>query len=147
MIKLLPRKTILLLAMLTMGATSFSYGDNSNIPTVSKTVTAPVKTSLTVKPNKCIVLHQGQMCYQRLRFSWAVADNNAYCLFNQTRNEVITCWHDKQLRQFKYRFKSSQSEVFQIRHRDQSKALAEVKVAVASVYRSKRSSSSGWRLF
>lgn len=147
MLTFLRRCPTVFLTVLTFSLAGFCYGDKASTQAGSVLAKANLTTVLKVKPNKCIVLHQGQTCYQRLRFSWVVSEGAPYCLFNKTRGEVLLCWQGSRQKYFKYQFESAKSEIFQIRRQGQNKVLAEVKIAVASVYRSKRSSASGWRLF
>ncbi|MGI9295451.1 MAG: DUF3019 domain-containing protein [Pseudomonadales bacterium] len=100
-----------------------------------------------VKPNRCIALHQGQTCYQKLKFHWQTPASGEYCLFQTSEAEPLVCWKGKEKASFMHEFKSDSSIIYQIRIKNQTKSLSSVKVKVAWVYRSSRKSASGWRLF
>jgi len=102
---------------------------------------------LTVKPDRCITLYQGQACYQTLSFNWATPETGEYCLFNQEVSEPLFCWQGNQKQAQKYEFESEQSITYAIFTRDKKQKMAEVKVKVANVYKSKRKNSRNWRLF
>lgn len=101
------------------------------------------ETLLTVKPKKCVSLHKGQMCYQKLKFSWQ--SDTAICLFIQGNDEPIHCSvpGDGQLI---YYFESERGQQFELRSRE-GDALAKVNVDVASVYKGQRRATTGWRIF
>jgi len=100
-----------------------------------------------VKPDRCIALHQGQTCYQKLKFHWRTPASREYCLFQLSEAEPLVCWVGKQQASFVQEFKSDRSIIYQIRIKNQNRSLSAVKVKVAWVYRSSRKSASGWRLF
>ncbi len=100
-----------------------------------------------VKPNRCIALHQGQTCYQKLTFHWQTPASGEYCLFQNSKAEPVTCWAGREKKSFIQAFESDSSIIYQIRIKDQTGNLSTVTVKVAWVYRSSRKSASGWRLF
>lgn len=117
-----------------------------------------IVTSFTVKPNKCITLHKGQLCYQKIHFKWTVKAARELCIVRVSDQRVITCWQEEHAESrvshsvkkkdgYEYRFSGAQTEAFQLREKDSTVSLAQVEVQVASVYRKNKKSSSGWRLF
>ncbi|NTS76076.1 DUF3019 domain-containing protein [Catenovulum sp. SM1970] len=110
----------------------------------SSVFAASDRSLLKIKPQKCIALHQGQTCYQTLSIEALVPSNEEYCIFQN--NQEISCWHARQ-HQFEFEFEATQSQMFELRHKVSGQTLAESKVTVAWVYKSKRKSASGWRLF
>lgn len=102
---------------------------------------------LQVSPDRCISLHQNQMCYQVVTFSWSLPTVGNYCLFEEHKAAPILCWQDAGRSSFKYDFQSDHAIEYEIRRPGAQEVLARVRVRVASVYSSPRKSVSGWRLF
>ncbi len=102
---------------------------------------------LAVKPKKCIALHKGQTCYQKLKFTWSLPKKGQFCLHQYQVNRPVICWANNDLQAYKVQFESNKSERYQIRHEGSSVVLAEVKVRLATVYKQGKKSYSGWRLF
>lgn len=103
--------------------------------------------SLHVKPNRCIALHKGQVCYQKLKFKWKLSQDDDFCLYQTSKEDPILCWSGSEKSQLEYQFESTTSESFQIRRKNTEDSVAEVKVTLSWVYRTGRKNSSGWRLF
>lgn len=103
--------------------------------------------TLKVKPDKCIALHKGQTCYQKVWFSWRLDSDQQYCLYEVSRKVPLVCWEGSERRSFLYRFESSESRQYQIVQSEERKLIAEVEIVLSWVYRSRRNSSRGWRLF
>ncbi len=102
---------------------------------------------LSVKPDRCIALRQGQYCYQKLEFSWKIAGEKKYCLLIRGRDEPLVCWQGKKLSLFEYELKSTEDQSFILMDLNTGKVLDEVEVDVAWVYKSRKKVSTGWRLF
>lgn len=125
--------------------------ENSDANTSTSTLT------FSVKPQKCIALHRGQVCYQKLEFNWYISSAGNYCLYQTTKEEPLYCWKNSGTGQFTFDFQSNQSESYQIRSLAQSEdlepldkqdqVLRVLKVKLATVYKQTKQSYSGWRLF
>jgi hypothetical protein len=103
--------------------------------------------TLSVKPAKCIALHKGQKCYQRLTFTFESSIIGQYCLYQVPLVKPLHCWDAGEREQPVIEFESDKSEVYQVRRPSEAMVLAEVKVRLASVYQQSKKSYSGWRLF
>jgi hypothetical protein len=108
---------------------------------------ANAQAGFIVQPDKCIALHQGQVCYQDLQFNWQTPAGAEYCLYEIPRPEAVVCWTGDQLRSHNLEFASATTTLYQIRTMGSSDVLSEVTVEVAWVYRANRKSFSRWRLF
>lgn len=108
---------------------------------------APEPAGFSAQPDRCIALHQGQVCYQQVTFNWNTPSSGEYCLFQLELPEALTCWNGNQQTSQRIDFASSSSLVYQIRGRGQNEVVSQVTVEVAWVYRSSRKSFSRWRLF
>jgi hypothetical protein len=111
------------------------------------TQAAEADMGFTVQPDKCIALHQGQVCYQDLEFNWQTPMGAEYCLYEVPKPEAVVCWTGDQQRSHNLEFASATSTLFQIRMMGSDVVISEVTVEVAWVYRASRKSFSRWRLF
>lgn len=112
-----------------------------------RAIAEPAHMQLQVKPQRCISLHQGQVCYQKLMFSWQTPATGEFCLVDTQSRVTLTCWRGEEKTQHEYEFAARESIEFAISYEGQRDALVKVKVQVASVYKSPERSSSRWRLF
>lgn len=103
--------------------------------------------ALTAKPNRCISLHQGQVCYQSVVFNWQLAQPGNYCLYQQASKTPLQCWQATEHASYQYEFESNMSLSFYLRETTSQVMIGKTQVTVAWVYKTKRNSSSGWRLF
>ena len=108
---------------------------------------ADAEAGFTVQPDKCIALHQGQVCYQDIEFNWQTPAGMDYCLYEVPQTEAVVCWTGNELAAHTMEFASVSSTRYQIRIIGQPEVISEVTVEVAWVYRANRKSFSRWRLF
>ena len=102
---------------------------------------------LMVKPNRCIALHKGQTCYQKLKFTLRTPASGEYCLYKELTQTPLSCWSGNTVTTYIDQFKSDQNLYYQIRSKEQQEVLGEVEIHVSWVYKSKKRRSSGWRVF
>ena len=99
----------------------------------------------SVKPLKCVALHKGQVCYQKLNFKWN-SDNKDLCLYALESNAPLHCNVQNTPVTFRYEFANDHNQVFELRDKE-GNSVATVKIEVASVYKGKRRATTGWRIF
>jgi len=128
------RNVLKLLVLCPLLSLTNSYAENQNI-------------SLSVKPNRCIALHQGQTCYATLKFKWTTPNDNEYCLFSDLHESSIVCWIGSTLLRYEYDFKSDKNVMFDIRVKQNQQPLAQALVKISWIYKSNTKSTSRWRLF
>lgn len=103
--------------------------------------------SLMLKPNRCVALHQGQVCYQEVVFEWEALDAQYnYCIVELNVSRPLHCWLGGRAGRFVYDFGSDKSSRFQLQ-RDNGSVVAELEIVVAWVYKGRQKRNSGWRLF
>jgi len=103
-----------------------------------------------VEPGRCISLHRGQLCYQRLNMTWNTVPGLEYCLGelqSAATFDSLVCWTGNELLMQEVEFQSNSDVTYQIRLRDEQTVLAELLVEVAWVYKTGRTTFSRWRLF
>lgn len=126
-------RTVTVCLMLVLG---FTHADNH-------------VSTLTVKPERCIGLQQGQVCYATLKFKWTTPASGEFCLFDERQADPLVCWIGSTQEMFTQKFKSNTNVTFEIRRKNDREqlVLARALVKVSWVYKSNNSSTSRWRLF
>lgn len=104
------------------------------------------ENSIKVSPKRCIALHQGQKCYQKIRLEWIVDRVGDYCLYQNNIEKPLSCWADSNSGKIKINFKSKSNTDFTLTD-NQKNVVAQVTVRVAWVYAKKKKQAGGWRLF
>ncbi|MDO8342351.1 MAG: DUF3019 domain-containing protein [Cellvibrio sp.] len=104
------------------------------------------QASVLLTPVRCVALHQGQVCYQRIQISWSSAQAGDYCIYVDTQAQPLQCWQAQIQGSFSYEFASAQSQQFQLQNAQQQ-LLAETTMEVAWVYKSNTRRKTHWRLF
>lgn len=113
---------------------------------LSAPIAAAQDVVLELKPTRCIALHAGQTCYQTIVFSWDLPAQHNYCLVEESVEKPLHCWLGGGRGRFRHPFASDKNAVYQVLRED-GRIIAEQTMEVSWVYRNKRKSSSGWRLF
>jgi hypothetical protein len=103
--------------------------------------------SLKIVPDRCISLHQGQICYQLTTLSWQMPITSDYCLFQEGVEEPLECWDTADNGTFKIDFQSSTPVIYQLQEVGSNNVLASSTVTVSWVYKSKKRQRRSWRLF
>ena len=102
--------------------------------------------SLVLTPARCVALHQGQVCYQRVQISWSSSAAGSFCLYQQDQTEPLHCWQDQSEATLDFEFAADTSQLFQLRNVDQQ-ILAETALEVAWIYKASTRRKTHWRLF
>jgi hypothetical protein len=102
---------------------------------------------LMIKPNRCIALHEGQVCYQTLKFEWKTQVADTYCLYQQDNKAPLLCWDMHQQARGTLEFESAKTQVFSLQRKRDAKVMAEFTVEVAWVYDASSHRESHWRIF
>lgn len=104
-------------------------------------------SELTFKPRQCVVMYRGQVCYKRVKISWALPNQGRYCLFKLNTTEPLACTEGSELLRYTDDFSSATNVQYQVREAVTQNVVADSVYSVAWVYRATRKSTSGWRLF
>lgn len=102
---------------------------------------------LTSSPARCVALRQGQICYQKVEFTWQSTRSGDFCIIDASQNTPLQCWVQSISGQFNYDFQSSHSRNYVIREKNTDIDLAQHSISVAWVYRSSKRPKASWRLF
>ena len=100
------------------------------------------------RPDTCVALHKGQICYRRIRLDWSTLDADArYCLLRDGSDTPLTCWRGNTRHGYTHDYASASEERYLLVRGDDRQRIADVTVHTAWVYRTNRRNASGWRLF
>lgn len=100
--------------------------------------------TLTLSPEKCVALRQGQTCYVDISLNWKAQEKANYCLFAASQETPLQCWQEAAEGELNMEFSSNENTWFYLKR--QQAVLAQVELKMAWVYKSKRSSVT-WRVF
>lgn len=129
------------ITLLTVAATVSFAADVEPVSSVAET-----NFSLLATPTRCVALHQGQVCYQRVHLVWRGISAGNYCLAVLGQPEPLQCWQQQTQGSAAYDFASAESQVVQLRAADEQ-VLASVNIEVAWVYKTNTRRKTHWRLF
>jgi len=104
-------------------------------------------TKFSVRPARCIALHQGQTCYATLKFQWKTPRGSEYCLFDTRLDNPLLCWKGRGSSEHRLEFASDKNVSYEIRDVQSQQTLSDALVKISWVYKSNRKATSRWRLF
>lgn len=104
-------------------------------------------TQLQAKPNRCVALHQGQVCYQNVQLIWHAGQTGHYCIYQQLAEAPLHCWQDAAAGEYFYAFASEVPVQLQLVNTRTKTPVAEITIEVAWVYKSSSRRKTHWRIF
>lgn len=116
------------------------------VASVSKADERMSVLTLIAKPASCVALHRGQMCFQKIRFTWESDSSSSYCLYQDDLETALYC-SESMKNTYIHEYASESFQSFFLLDVESGDIVSRVKVNTAWVYRTGRRSSSGWRLF
>lgn len=102
---------------------------------------------LQLKPNRCVALHQGQACYQKIQLSWRAPQAGNYCLYQQHTEAPLYCWKNVAAGEYQYEFASDTSTQLQLVNIQTKTTVATAALEVAWVYKANTRRKTHWRIF
>lgn len=102
---------------------------------------------ITIKPARCIALHEGQVCYQTLRIEWFASTADHFCVKRRDSDALLMCWENSSRGQFQYEFSANTKTEFVLIRKQDAQALATAVEEVAWVYNASSRRESHWRVF
>lgn len=103
--------------------------------------------SLEVEPQRCVALHQGQICYQTAILKWHTPITGHYCLYSSRDVKALQCWQGNRSGDHTLEFQSPKSLTFRLRNMDLVQDIVQTKLTVAWVYGNEKRRRTSWRLF
>jgi hypothetical protein len=114
---------------------------------ISTSLARANESLLKIKPTRCIALHEGQVCYQKLNISWQADLADSYCLYQQNNKTPLMCWENVAVGKWSYEFEGATTQKFMLLRKQDAKQIAEVSIEVAWVYDASSKRESHWRVF
>lgn len=110
-------------------------------------VTLADGVKLSISPERCFGLDQGQKCYQKITVNWQLDKEDKYCLYQTTSKSPMVCWEPGTKGQAKLEFESSETVIYQLRLESTGESIAETRIIVTWVYGKTKRRRTSWRLF
>jgi len=132
---------LLLLASLELTTTNLMAETSSRVGSSER------KTYLSISPERCVALREGQVCYQNVVLKWQTKHKGNFCLYLEGATISQRCWSQSDQGQYEMDFQSDKSRRFVLRAKDTSTELAGADMIVAWVYGNKKRRRASWRLF
>ena len=100
---------------------------------------------MNLMPAKCVSLKQGQPCYADIEISWQTPEPVSVCLVRMDTRQELSCWRSTAQGDFSSEIITRESLSLSLLT-DTGEMLATTELAVAWVYKKRRSPTS-WRVF
>lgn len=97
------------------------------------------------KPNKCVALRKGQVCYQRVLLRFKSPVKGDYCLHAGNNDKPVQCWSNVNAGKYRYELESSENVNFTLH--DSAGRVAVAVVTIAWVYKNSSRRRTSWRIF
>lgn len=104
-------------------------------------------TYLSISPQQCIALREGQVCYQNVIIEWQTKQPGDFCLYVNSNSTSLRCWNNSNTGRLAFDFQSQQSVTYRLRAPNSDIDLATAQIIVAWVYGNKKRRRASWRLF
>ncbi|MDN4501371.1 DUF3019 domain-containing protein [Alteromonadaceae bacterium BrNp21-10] len=104
-------------------------------------------TRLSIMPQQCVSLYQGQSCYSQVKVTWQSGEKNDYCLYIENQSQPLKCWHNVTTGMLLHELNTSHNIRFILQVKGQRIDIADSELTVSWVYQKKQKSRLTWRLF
>ncbi|MEC4090480.1 DUF3019 domain-containing protein [Pseudoalteromonas rubra] len=105
---------------------------------------APV--TLTLSPQQCVALHQGEYCHSELTIHWQANSPGNYCVTHSNREQPLKCWQASAKGTMTMDLQFNQNVHFFLQD-TQQKTLASAQLTYAWVYNKSKNTRVRWRMF
>lgn len=133
----------LLVLLCAQSLQAHAQGDVNTIANTTVNNTA----NLQLKPGRCVALHQGQVCYQRVQVEWHAVQAGHYCLYQRSAGQPLHCWQNVSAGEYVYAFASDTSVQLQLIDTKTQMLVTQAELEVAWVYKANTRRKTQWRLF
>jgi hypothetical protein len=99
---------------------------------------------LSVRPQRCVTLREGQPCFVRLKLAWSSSESQDLCVYGQGE-KPLACWLGSRGEELILEQSLLESTRYSLRDAT-GEELVSTEVTVAWVYKTRRSRRR-WRLF
>ena len=106
-----------------------------------------IEPKLTIVPEQCVALLQGQACYVTIELNWQAPVRGDYCLYSSLSARPIQCWQAKKVGELKQEFVSKNNIKFFLRPKNSTENIANIEIKMAWVNKKKGKPRTSWRMF
>jgi hypothetical protein len=103
--------------------------------------------SFALKPERCVALHEGQLCYAKIKFQWKFIRPASVCIYRKDPEELLQCWEGTREGEWQMEFESQKSTGFVLIDSSTGAELGSAQVKVVWVYNANSHRQSHWRVF
>ncbi len=121
--------------------------ENTLAAQLEQNLAVKTKVNLTVSPEQCVAMQQGQNCYVAVELFWQAQVKDNYCLYSSTQQQPLQCWNDTLSGKLKKEFTTKNNLLFFLRKQNHQQAIATAKVKMAWVHKKKGKPRLSWRMF
>lgn len=115
------------------------------VATEANTLSSPNQVELSVSPQQCTTLEQGQSCYVNLVIKWRTALTGDYCLWLD--NTQLQCWLAHTQGHWQQDLVISTDAAVTLRQSSNLQRLGDARIKYAWVYQKRISKANLWRMF
>lgn len=136
--------------LLSILLTFFVISINSAHAQDKQLTTAPVvinSVSMTVSPNQCVAMTEGQTCYVDIELNWQSKDVGNFCIFSSLNADTLQCWTQASQGSYQLELASKRNVIFSIKRQGDVTVLGKVEVEMAWVHKRRGKPTNWWRLF
>lgn len=119
----------------------------ANDGTVKAVQKEPMLVSMTVSPDQCIAMTEGQTCYVDIEINWQSSAVGDFCLFDSSQTAAIQCWTQKSKGVFQQEMASKKNVIYSLRRQQDSLLLSKTELEMAWVHKKRGKPTTWWRLF
>lgn len=103
--------------------------------------------SMSVSPNQCIAMTEGQTCYVDIELTWRSQSAGNFCLYSSLQDKAVKCWTNKTAGSYEQEIASKQNVLYSLHRQDDLEVLAESEVEMAWIHKKRGKPTNWWRLF
>ncbi|EAR10889.1 DUF3019 domain-containing protein [Reinekea blandensis] len=121
------------------------------VATLSEDALAQPQGELTLTPERCVAMNEGQTCYQTVIVRWQTNEIADYCLYLQDEPEPLVCWESVRQGRSRVEFASDISLSYRLvltpQTSNKRQEIAQATLTVSWVYGDSKKRRNSWRLF
>lgn len=121
------------------------------VATLGEDALAQTQGELTLTPERCVAMNEGQTCYQTVTVRWQTNQIADYCLYLQDDPEPLVCWEDVRQGRSRVEFVSDMSLIYRLvltpATDSEQQEVAQATLTVSWVYGDSKKRRNSWRLF
>ena len=126
---------------------SFHFNVMSNDVSEHDTEMEKMTVSMTVTPDQCVAMTEGQTCYVDIEIKWQSSNVGDFCLFRSGKEGAIRCWSQKSQGEFQQEMASKTNVVFSLHRQQDLLLLTKTEVVMAWIHQKRGKPTNWWRLF